>query len=136
MNTLQKAGKASKFLLATAGSALFSPKPPKPPEQVNSTAELEEFLNKLIEMSRPPGLSLVVVKDGIMVYNKSFGLADGPNRIPANPETIYHWGSMTKPTTDRLWFLDNVRYWAVLAVVVLHVGMSQMYFPLASLSAC
>jgi CubicO group peptidase (beta-lactamase class C family) len=99
MNTLQKAGKASKFLLATVGSTLFGPKPPKPPEQVNSTAELEEFLNKLIEISRPPGLSLVVVKDGRIVYNKSFGLADGPNRISATPQTIFHWGSMTKPTT-------------------------------------
>jgi glucans biosynthesis protein C len=34
-----------------------------------------------------------------------------------------------KPITDRLWFLDNVRYWTVLAVIVLHVGMSQMFFP-------
>ena len=99
MNTLQKAGKASKFLFATVGAALFGPKPPKPPQYANSVAELEAYVNKLVEMSRPPGLSLVVVKDGKMVYNKSFGLADGPNRVPATPETIYHWGSMTKPTT-------------------------------------
>jgi len=99
MNTLQKAGKASKFLLATVGATLFGSKPPKPPQYANSVAELEAYVNKLVEMSRPPGLSLVVVKDGKMIYNKSFGLADGPNRIPATPETIYHWGSMTKPTT-------------------------------------
>lgn len=99
INTLQKAGKASKFLAATVGATLFGPKPPKPPQYANSVAELEAYVNKLVEMSRPPGLSLVVVKDGEMVYNKSFGLADGPNRIPATPETIFHWGSMTKPTT-------------------------------------
>jgi CubicO group peptidase (beta-lactamase class C family) len=99
MNTLQKAGKASKYLFATVGATLFGPKPPKPPQNANSVAELEMYVNKLVEMSRPPGLSLVVVKDGKMVYNKSFGLADGPNRVPATPETIYHWGSMTKPTT-------------------------------------
>ena len=40
MNTLQKAGKASKFLLATVGSALFGAKPPKPPQSVSSIAEL------------------------------------------------------------------------------------------------
>jgi CubicO group peptidase (beta-lactamase class C family) len=99
MNTLQKVGKASKYLFATVGATLFGPKPPKPPQNANSVAELEAYVNKLVEMSRPPGLSLVVVKDGKMVYNKSFGLADGPNRVPATPETIYHWGSMTKPTT-------------------------------------
>ncbi|MES0361873.1 MAG: serine hydrolase domain-containing protein [Anaerolineales bacterium] len=99
MNTLQKVGKASKYLFATVGATLFGPKPPKPPQNANSVAELETYVNKLVEMSRPPGLSLVVVKDGKMVYNKSFGLADGPNRVPATPETIYHWGSMTKPTT-------------------------------------
>ena len=99
MNTLQKVGKASKYLFATVGATLFGLKPPKPPQNANSVAELETYVNKLVEMSRPPGLSLVVVKDGKMVYNKSFGLADGPNRVQATPETIYQWGSMTKPTT-------------------------------------
>jgi len=99
MNTLKKAGKASKFLLATVGSTLFGAKPSKPPMNIKSVTELEAYINKLVEISRPPGLSLVVVKDAKMVYTKSFGLADGPNRVPATPETIYHWGSMTKPTT-------------------------------------
>lgn len=36
---------------------------------------------------------------------------------------------MTNKGGDRLWFLDNVRYSTVLAVVVLHVGMSQTTFP-------
>jgi CubicO group peptidase (beta-lactamase class C family) len=85
--------------MATLGTTLFGPKPPKPPQQASNIAELEAYVNQLVEMSRPPGLSLVVIKDGEMVYNKSFGLADGPNRIPVTPDTIYHWGSMTKPTT-------------------------------------
>ena len=99
MNTLQKAGKVSKFLLATVGATLFGTKPPKPPQHANSVTELEAYVDKLVEMSRPPGLSMVVVKDGEMVYNKSFGFADSPNRVPTTPETIFHWGSMTKPTT-------------------------------------
>ena len=99
MNALQKAGKVSKFLLATVGSTLFGTKPPKPPQHANSVTELEAYVDKLVEMSRPPGLSIVVVKDGEMVYNKSFGLVDGPNRVPATPESVYQWGSMTKPTT-------------------------------------
>lgn len=85
--------------MATVGSTLFGAKPPKPPHDANSVRDLEAYVNKLVEMSTPPGLSLAVVKDGNMVYNKSFGLADGPNRVSATPETVYHWGSMTKITT-------------------------------------
>jgi CubicO group peptidase (beta-lactamase class C family) len=99
MNALQKAGQASKFLMATLGTTLFGPKPPKPPEYVSSVPELEAYVNQLVVVSRPPGLSLIVIKDGEMVYNNSFGLADGPNKNPATPESIYHWGSMTKLTT-------------------------------------
>ena len=55
MNKLQKAGKVSKFLLATVGSALFGTKPPKPPQYANSVADLEAYVNKLVEISSPPG---------------------------------------------------------------------------------
>lgn len=99
MNALQKVGQASKFLFAALGNTLFGPKPPKPPRLAKNITELETYVNQLIEMSRPPGLSLVVVKDSEIAYSKSFGFADGPNKIPATSGTIYHWGSMTKPTT-------------------------------------
>jgi acyltransferase-like protein len=36
---------------------------------------------------------------------------------------------MSTPQTDRIWFLDNVRYWTVLVVVALHVGVSQKTSP-------
>lgn len=36
---------------------------------------------------------------------------------------------MIKSSAERIWFLDNVRYWTVLAVVVLHVAMSQTTIP-------
>jgi CubicO group peptidase (beta-lactamase class C family) len=42
---------------------------------------------------------VVVVKEGELVYNKAFGFADGPRRIAAKPETVYHWWSMTKIPT-------------------------------------
>jgi len=99
MNRLKKAGKAIRFLLATIGSTLFGPKSPKPPQSVSSIAELEAYLNKLVEFGAPPGLSLAVAKDSAMVYNKAFGLADGPNRVAANPETVYQWMSLSKIAT-------------------------------------
>jgi len=99
MNKVRRAGKVAGFLLSTAGSTLFGNKPPKPPEGAVTVDELEAYVNKLVEIGRPPGLSLVVVKDGETLYQKSFGLADGPNDIVATPDTVFQWMSMTKMTT-------------------------------------
>jgi CubicO group peptidase (beta-lactamase class C family) len=99
MNTLKKAGKAIRFLLVTIGSALFGRKSPKPPQKVNNIAELEAYLNKVVEYGSPPSLSLAVAKDGAIVYSKSFGLADGPSKVDATPETVYHWMSLSKIVT-------------------------------------
>jgi CubicO group peptidase (beta-lactamase class C family) len=85
-------------LLAT-GVSVLAPKPPPPPKTASSMADLETYLNKLVEYGDPPGLSLVVVKNGNPVYTRAFGLADGPNQIPATPDTVYHWWSTTKMFT-------------------------------------
>ena len=61
--------------------------------------ELESYLDRLVSSGNPPGLSLVVVKDGNIVYNNAFGYADGPNRVKADTDTVYHWWSMTKIPT-------------------------------------
>jgi len=90
---------AIKFALATIGANIRRRKPPKPPETVTDIGTLEAYLQQLIAVESPPGLSLVVIKDGKIVYNKSFGLADGPNNIPATPNTVYRWMSMTKIPT-------------------------------------
>jgi CubicO group peptidase (beta-lactamase class C family) len=42
---------------------------------------------------------LAVAKDGVIVYNKAFGLANGPNRVTATPETVYQWMSLSKIAT-------------------------------------
>ncbi|MGB3712999.1 MAG: serine hydrolase domain-containing protein [Candidatus Promineifilaceae bacterium] len=69
------------------------------PQSVSSIAELEVYLNKLVEFGAPPGLSLAVAKDGAIVYNKAFGQADGPNDGAATPETVYQWMSLSKIVT-------------------------------------
>jgi len=76
-------------------------KPLKPPQAVSNLAELEAYLDDLTghNPDSPPGLSLVVVKDGEIVYQKGFGLADGPRNIPATADTVYNQWSMVKPIT-------------------------------------
>ena len=100
MNRLKKVGKAIRFLLVTIGSALFGRKSPKPPQSVSSIAELESYLNNLVEFGAPPGMSLAVAKDGAIVYNEAFGLVDGPNRVATTPETVYQWMSLSKIVTS------------------------------------
>jgi CubicO group peptidase (beta-lactamase class C family) len=87
-------------VVGVAYLALF-PRTLKPPREVGSLAELEAYLNDLTghNPDSPPGLSLVVVKDGEIVYRKGFGMADSPKGIPATPDTVYNTWSMVKPMT-------------------------------------
>jgi CubicO group peptidase (beta-lactamase class C family) len=87
------------IVVLVTGTALLAPKPPRPPEAAAGLAEVEAYFEELTAFGSPPGLSVVVVKDGEIVYNKAFGLADGPNNVPADPETTYHWWSVTKMFT-------------------------------------
>lgn len=84
-----------------SGGALYAyaPHPPQTPTAGTELAALEHFLEQLVAAGEPPGLSVVVVKDGQLVYNRAFGMADGPRGIAATPATVYHWWSMTKIVT-------------------------------------
>jgi D-alanyl-D-alanine carboxypeptidase len=87
------------FALLVIGLALLWPKAPKAPKTVSSVAELEAHIDKLVDFGTPPGMSLVVVKNGRIVYSKGFGWADRPRQIAATPQTVYHWWSCTKIAT-------------------------------------
>lgn len=85
-------------LLIILGVGIYAsaPHPPATPRQVKNVTEIESYLNRLVDSGNPPGLSVVVVKDGQVVYNRAFGYADGPRGEKATPDTVYHWWSMTK----------------------------------------
>jgi len=87
------------LLVVILGLYAFAPHAPGTPDQVGDVAELESYLNLLVKSGNPPGLSLVVVKDGNIIYNKAFGYADGPGGVKAETDTVYHWWSMTKIPT-------------------------------------
>jgi CubicO group peptidase (beta-lactamase class C family) len=87
------------ILILGAGLYALALHAPATPEQVKDKRELEAYLDRLTVSGNPPGISVVVVKDGEMVYNNAFGYADGPRRIKATQDTVYHWWSMTKIPT-------------------------------------
>lgn len=78
---------------------LLRPKIPQPPESVNNVSELDAYLEKLVQSGTPQGLSMLIVKNDSIVYNKGFGWADAPRKIKATPQTVYHWWSITKIPT-------------------------------------
>jgi CubicO group peptidase (beta-lactamase class C family) len=88
-------------VLAGVAYLTLKPRPLQPPETVGSLAELESYLEELAghSLDSPPGLSLVVVKEGQIVYQNAFGMADSPKKIPSTVDTVYHTFSMVKPMT-------------------------------------
>jgi CubicO group peptidase (beta-lactamase class C family) len=53
----------------------------------------------LIEEMKIPSLSLAVVKNGEIIWEEAFGLANLEKKIKATPETLYPIASVTKPFT-------------------------------------
>lgn len=95
----QAVGRGIALTLLVVGAALLGPGAPSPPATATDIAQIETYLHALTVYSTPPGLSLVVVQDGRVVYERGFGLADGPRRTVATAETAYGWWSMTKLVT-------------------------------------
>ena len=65
----------------------------------SSVKEIESYIEKSIDRNKPPGISITIIKNGQITYNRAFGYADGPMKLPATTDTVYHWWSMTKIPT-------------------------------------
>jgi D-alanyl-D-alanine carboxypeptidase len=88
------------FLLSIlAGCAITPPKLP-PTTDIRTPKDLDSYLDKLVDMGEPPGVSVVVVKGEDIVYQKSFGKADDPRDILASNKSVYQWWSLTKIFTS------------------------------------
>jgi len=85
-------------MILVGGAGLLVTRP-RLSKDASSIEEIELFVRQMVSRNQPPGMSVIVVKDGSVVYDAAFGMADGHNQIPATPETIYHWWSMTKVPT-------------------------------------
>src|SRR6186997_3176126 len=56
----------------------------------------DEFIEAQMKQQRIPGLSVVVIKDGAIVKAKGYGVVSTKTRTPANEETVYQIGSVSK----------------------------------------
>jgi len=64
----------------------------------STVEDFEAYINSFVG-DNPPGLSIVITLGGEVLYSHGFGMADGPNGMPADPNTVYMWGSLAKPVT-------------------------------------
>ena len=90
----------SVLVVGLVGVAILAPRPPSVPTSMSSPAELDAFLERLVDSGNPPSISVVVMQDGQTVYSSAFGDRDGAGGgSSATPETVYHWYSVTKIVT-------------------------------------
>jgi serine beta-lactamase-like protein LACTB len=72
-------------------------------EWTTLSAELEEKINMAIlevhDLQENTGLSVAVIRDGKLVYSKTFGWADVDNKIPVGRHTQFPVASITKAFT-------------------------------------
>lgn len=67
--------------------------PPQTPQAVDALAA------RFLESSGAPGLSIAVVDDLQVAYQRGYGRADVENDVPATPESVYRLASISKMLT-------------------------------------
>lgn len=60
---------------------------------------IEQLIRDEMALQKIPGLSVALVKDDELRWEKGFGVADLENQVPARPETMYRLASISKPIT-------------------------------------
>ncbi|MFB3787781.1 MAG: serine hydrolase domain-containing protein [bacterium] len=58
-----------------------------------------------------PGCAIAVVKDGQIIYEKGYGMADLRHGVPLTPNTVFHFGSNSKQFTAFSIFLLEEEGW-------------------------
>ena len=56
-------------------------------------------VTRTMAQEKIPGLSVAVCVNGSLRWSAGYGFSDVENRIPARPETVYRWASVSKPVT-------------------------------------
>src|SRR6185369_4043207 len=66
------------------------------PQLLAVLAEIETDAENVRLKAKIPGMSIVIVHDQDVLLAKGFGYADLEKKIPADPQTVYRTGSVTK----------------------------------------
>lgn len=83
------------------------------PESVGLDSEklnkIDEVAQQMIQMQAAPGANVLIVKNGKVVFERSYGHLDFQQSAPVTPETVYDLASITKvlATTQAVMFLHS-----------------------------
>lgn len=61
--------------------------------------KIEDYINKNLNQSKIPGLSITIVKYDKTIYQKGFGYSDIENKLRVNSKTLFEIGSNSKAVT-------------------------------------
>lgn len=67
--------------------------------QTGNLTELDTLVPQALQSSGTPGAAITVIRNGRVVYEKGFGVADIETGAPVRPETLFRIGSTTKMFT-------------------------------------
>src|SRR5947209_5116739 len=73
---------------------------PELPKYHTAIKELDAFIAEQVADKRLPALSIAIVDDQQVVWAKGYGFQDRDKKRPANAETVYRVGSVSKLFTD------------------------------------
>lgn len=88
--------------LAALGAAPFaaSAQPSAPASlQTSTAADLDAWAARQMNLRAIPGMQIVVVKDGQVVFSGAWGLANLQTPVPVTPDTVFSINSATKTFT-------------------------------------
>jgi D-alanyl-D-alanine carboxypeptidase len=71
---------------------------PRSPE-LESRQRLDDRVRGIMERQHIPGMAVVVIKDGLVLELKGYGVTDTTGKQPVSPDTKFPIGSITKPFT-------------------------------------
>ncbi|MCU0399972.1 MAG: serine hydrolase [Algoriphagus sp.] len=71
--------------------------------------KIDEVAKQMIQMQAAPGANVLVVKNGKVVFERSYGYLDYQQSVAVTPETVYDLASITKvlATTQAVMFLHS-----------------------------
>ncbi|MEL7197856.1 MAG: serine hydrolase domain-containing protein [Pseudomonadota bacterium] len=84
------------FEAAPAPDHLFGDQPVLPNYTRESEARVDEFIEAYREHFGITGLSVALIHDGEVVYDKQFGVADTIAMTPVGPDTLFEMASISK----------------------------------------
>ena len=91
---------ASGLILAIVLTTVTAARQQRPPSSLEIGASaFEGYIELLRQQAQIPGLSGLLIQDGVVVWERGLGYANLEARIPARPDTPYAIGDLTEPIT-------------------------------------